>query len=579
MPARSQDFYDINTIQKIEITFSQSNWDYILDTAKAGTDSYLMAQEVKINGTSFDSVGVKYKGNSSYNATRNKNPFHIEMDHFADREYLGYRDIKLSNGYNEPSNIREALLYGMLQNYTWASRANFAQVYVNGQEMGLYTNVEAVTKTFLKDRFGNKKYSFIFADQGGCNLVYRGSDTTLYYSPYTLKSDYGYTDLMRLCDTLRNNTPNIETNLNIDRTLWMHAFNNVTVTLDSYAGNGTHNYYLYEDKSSRFNPIHWDLNGGLGIFARPYSGPSWTISQLQNMSIQLHMQDTAWPLIQKILNVPLYYRMYIAHARTLLNENFLNNSYYNTGLQLQSIIDTAVASDPNQFFPYSDYQANLTTDVTAGTRTFPGITSLMNTRMSYLSGQPDFLAAPPQFQSLQLSSTAPLQNSMVTFYATVSNATSVYIGTRNDWEDRFYRVPMYDDGTNGDVQAGDGIWSWTTVMDAFEKQYFFYADNATAGMFSPERAEHEYYTLQAGTDAGVQFNLFPNPASSMTSVILPSEGYEFQLYDVLGRRVARESLSTGTNTLILDLSAGVYMYRFLLNGNPTSSEGILLISQ
>ena len=36
----AQSFYDINTIQAIEITFSQSNWDYMLDTAKAGSDGF-----------------------------------------------------------------------------------------------------------------------------------------------------------------------------------------------------------------------------------------------------------------------------------------------------------------------------------------------------------------------------------------------------------------------------------------------------------------------------------------------------------------------------------------------------------
>lgn len=36
----AQSFYDINVIQKIELTFEQSNWDYMLDTAKAGSDGY-----------------------------------------------------------------------------------------------------------------------------------------------------------------------------------------------------------------------------------------------------------------------------------------------------------------------------------------------------------------------------------------------------------------------------------------------------------------------------------------------------------------------------------------------------------
>ena len=60
----AQNFYDQNTIQKIEIQFTQPNWDYQLDTAKSGAEGYIMAASVTINGVYFDSVGVKYKGNS-----------------------------------------------------------------------------------------------------------------------------------------------------------------------------------------------------------------------------------------------------------------------------------------------------------------------------------------------------------------------------------------------------------------------------------------------------------------------------------------------------------------------------------
>ena len=91
---KAQSFYDIGTIQEIKIVFSQSNWDYMLDTAKSGSEGYLMAQTVAVNGTVFDSVGVKYKGNSTYKANQNKNPWHIELDTYKTQDYQGFKDIK-----------------------------------------------------------------------------------------------------------------------------------------------------------------------------------------------------------------------------------------------------------------------------------------------------------------------------------------------------------------------------------------------------------------------------------------------------------------------------------------------------
>jgi len=82
----AQEFYDLNSIQTIEITFTQSNWDQLLDNAYASTGDYIMAQDVTINGESFDSVGVKYKGNSTYQSNQTKNPFHIELDTYKDHK-------------------------------------------------------------------------------------------------------------------------------------------------------------------------------------------------------------------------------------------------------------------------------------------------------------------------------------------------------------------------------------------------------------------------------------------------------------------------------------------------------------
>ena len=63
----AQEFYNLANIQTIEITFAQSNWDQLLDAEYAGSGGYIMAENVAINGEVFDSVGVKYKGNSTYN--------------------------------------------------------------------------------------------------------------------------------------------------------------------------------------------------------------------------------------------------------------------------------------------------------------------------------------------------------------------------------------------------------------------------------------------------------------------------------------------------------------------------------
>lgn len=74
----AQDFYDIDQVNSVELFFTQSNWDQILDQLYAAGEDRLVGTAV-INGVTYDSVGVRYKGNSSYNANRTKNPFNINL--------------------------------------------------------------------------------------------------------------------------------------------------------------------------------------------------------------------------------------------------------------------------------------------------------------------------------------------------------------------------------------------------------------------------------------------------------------------------------------------------------------------
>lgn len=504
----SQSFYDVNTIQTIEISFTQSNWDYILDTATSGSESYLMSQWVKINGVQFDSAGVKYKGNSTYNASQVKNPFHIELDAFKEQDYQGYTDIKLSNVAKDPSFVREVLSYSILRQYMHAPLSNYAKVYVNGSYIGLYVSSESISKRFVNDHFYSKNNAFFKCNppagagpgtSAKPNLVYLGTDSTLYYAGYEMNSDHGWNELIALCDTLAVNMNNIDKILDVDKAIWMLAFDNTLVNLDSYIGGFAQNYYLYRDHNGLFNTVVWDLNESFGTFSS--TGTSMLSSTIakQQMTPTLHSADANWPLVQKLLAVPMYKRMYIAHMRTILSENFGSGTYFTTAQSLQSLIGTSVNTDVNKFFTYAQFTSNLTTDVSTGPSGAPGLSNLMNARNTWLLSQPDFTYVHPVISSVVPSNSSPALNSNVTITANVSNAvsTGVYLGYRYSIYDPFKRISMYDDGLHNDGAAGDGTFGTEIPVNSSYVHYYVYAENNNAGMFSPERAEYEYYSLFA----------------------------------------------------------------------------------
>lgn len=504
--------YDLNTIQKIEVYFSQTDWDYQMDTAKSGSEGYTFADSIIINGTVYDSVGIKYKGNSSYNSSNIKNPIHIALDEYKNQDYQGYEDIKLGNGYADPSMIREVIAYSILSNYMDCPLSNFAQLYINDSYIGIYSNAEAINKKFCSEHFYSSDNTFV-----KCNPITNPSpatksnlkfipsvDSTGYYNFYEMKSNAGWNDLVNLCDSVTNGTTDLGSSLDIDRIIWMLAFNNVSVNLDSYSGVFSQNYYLYKDNTNRFNPIIWDLNMSMGGFPYVGSGTSsmgtLTNTNMEQLSPTIHSGDPNWPLINDILNNPSYKRMYIAHMKTITEEFFANNSYETLATELQTTIDTAVQSDANKFYSYTQFQNGLTENVVVGSYTVPGISNLMDARTSYLQTTTEFGYTAPTISNISTSSGSPIINSIFDITANVNNTNTdgVYLGYRFDYTDKFTRILMYDDGLHNDGTSGDNIYGTSLNMLSAEMQYYIYAENDNAGMFSPQRAEHEFYSLSAG---------------------------------------------------------------------------------
>ncbi len=508
--SQNDGLYDIDIIQTIEIYFDSDNWDYMLDTAKNGSGDYIMANEVRINGTAFDTVGVKYKGNSSYNLNQNKNPFHIELDTYKSQNYQGYKDIKLSNGFKDPSFVREVLAYNIIRQYMNASLSNYANLYVNDEYIGLYCNSESVTKTFVEGRFGSKTNAFFKCNpvygsgpDNKPNLKYKGADSTLYYNSYEIKSDYGWQDLINLCYALENNIEDIESFININEVLWMHAFNNLMVNLDSYSGGIAQNYYLYMDDNQIFRPIIWDVNECFGGFKNTGVGQLNTTEQMQEMDHLLHLTSLNWPLISKVFNIPRYKKMYLAHLKTILEENIIDNSYYTFGEYLQNIIDEDLFNDPNKLFSYIDFTTNLDNDIIIGPMgAIPGIKKLMNGRKEYLLGLDDFNYTDPIISNIEISEEEPEVNNSVFITVDIENSQSdgVFLYFRNSEFAPFNYVQMFDDGNHGDNEADDGRYGAEITLVSISTDFYIYAENEDIGRFAPRRAEMEYYSISA--DAG-----------------------------------------------------------------------------
>lgn len=509
-------FYDNDSIREIRIYFYTNDWDYQLDSFYVDGQEERILADLMIDSASYDSVGVRYKGFSSVSVNRLKNPFNIKLDYVIDdQNHEGFHKLKLSNVIQDPSFLREVLTYDIASDYMPCSRANFANVYINDTLWGLYTNVEAVNKSFLNNHFDNK-YGALFkcnpenldVNPGGENSNLsdsHGTDSLNYEAYYDLKSDFGWTDLYYLIDTLNNHIDSIENILNVDRTLWMHALNYTLVNFDSYVGYGQ-NYYLYRDVTGQFNPILWDLNMSFGSFqltdasSLHYSG--FNILQAQNIDPLVHHIEISIaprPLLRNLFLEERNRKMYLAHIRTIVQEHFANQNYYNKGLSLQTLIDTCVQNDTNKFYTYADFLSNLTSQVSLVTVDCPGITQLMDGRVTYLSSYTGFSGEPT---IANINNGPHVLGGDVWVSAEISDATAALLRYRFGKNMAFKELEMLDDGLHNDGAANDGVYGGLISNAANQIDYYLYADNDTAGVFSPVRAAYEFYSLNEQIQSG-----------------------------------------------------------------------------
>ena len=495
-----QDVFDVG-VRNIEIFFNEPNWDNLLDSYYANNiGERLIADSVIIDGEVDQDVGVKYKGNSSYNVNNVKNPLNIKLDYVNNGQSIdGYNVLKLSNGFRDPSFVREVLSYEMAREYMPASKATYANVFVDGILIGLYTCVQSIDDDFTNEHFYERKGPFFKADNTGLSvqgcmgqlgILEYYADTNCYQRAYEMESNADWAKLGGFLDTLNNHFTEVENVLDVDRTLWMMAFENLTVCLDGPINSIPHNFYLFKDNNGRFSPLLWDMNMAFGTFTNGLPNPVTNID-LQELGVFHKSNDASNKLTSQIFSSDRYKRMYIAHMRTILDEQFANNNYSVRAAQLQQIIDADVIADPNTFYSYTDFTDNLNSSV--GVNPVIGISELMNDRITFLQNLPEFTANPPTISILNSNSVLPHTTTNIT--VNVQNANYVYLAYRFKFSDKFEKLEMFDDGNNGDGAAGDGVYGVTINVDARDVQYYIYAENATAGIFSPQRAEKEFHQI------------------------------------------------------------------------------------
>jgi len=346
-------FYDPETVQTIHLDIKAQDLERM---------HRALPQRICVPGTfrwknqKLEEVGIRFKGNSS-SAPESpfKRSFLISFSEYEPgQRFMGLRHVALDNGIQFGSLFSERLITDVLRGLdVKATRCNFARVFLNQTNVGIYVNVERIDKSFLRRHFKADKGPLFKVNEGGpgADLRYVGDDSSVYQKTFELHSGKEKEAYLRLLEFIRSVNVAPGTNADLSKVLDVEAFVKTTAVMlfagafDQYTGWGPHNYYLYQDPADeRWTYIPWDLDVG---FADHAFG---SIPVLKGWHAAWPAPVPGRPLMERLVADPKLLQHYREQASVILETWFRPEVLIPKLQALHALIRTDLAQDP---YPHS----------------------------------------------------------------------------------------------------------------------------------------------------------------------------------------------------------------------------------
>src|SRR6185295_15413081 len=272
--------YDETILRTLFFTFENSDWEKELEDFH-GTDVDVPASLVA-DGKTYRDVGVHFRGNSSYMMVPEgrKRSLNVSLDlAHADQTLGGYKTLNLLNSNEDPTFLRAVLFLHIAREYLPAPKANFVRVVINGENWGIYANVQQFNKDFLKENFketSGARWKAPGSPGGRSGLEYMGDNGAAYKSFFEIKTkdDPAQWNALAQLTKVLNQTPpdQLERALSpifdVDGALRFLALDNALVNNDGYWTRAS-DYSLYRDASGKFHILPHDTNETFSVGGGP----------------------------------------------------------------------------------------------------------------------------------------------------------------------------------------------------------------------------------------------------------------------------------------------------------------------
>ncbi len=269
-PVSRNSLYQADHIVQIEITASQ--WDELRKAEPKGGRcifgfigpqyDWFKFEEIKIDGVAMQNIGAKKKSwcNSE---SKTKASMNIKLDKFvkaqgaAAQKQWGTDALILNNSLQDKAYVRQCLSYQIFARAGIpAPQCNFAHVLINGEDYGIFVNLEPMKKSFILEKFGSPLG----------NLYEIGGES---FESWALPrfaaglegwKDDSLADIKAVIEAIKNDkTEELESLsqlVNMDQFIRYWAMEVIMTHWDGMTL-GTNNSYIYFDKDGKMNVLPW----------------------------------------------------------------------------------------------------------------------------------------------------------------------------------------------------------------------------------------------------------------------------------------------------------------------------------
>jgi len=153
---QQRDAFITDRVVEVRIVMREEDWTASRTNALA--KQYVRA-DFWFDGELVPDVAVRPKGNSSLRSVFQRGSprlsLKVDFNFFnAARTFRGVKKLNFNNGFKDPTLIRERIAYGLFDYMGIPTPRNaFVDLWVNDTHLGLYTQVEQIDQTFLRQNF------------------------------------------------------------------------------------------------------------------------------------------------------------------------------------------------------------------------------------------------------------------------------------------------------------------------------------------------------------------------------------------------------------------------------------------